>query len=95
MMWVGCAISVLGLLAMMTRNHLLGTLLGIQLLFIGSSALLVLASAPKAAGHEAHIFSVFVVGCGVFQLAIGCALASRIFFLKNNATISDLKGLKH
>jgi NADH:ubiquinone oxidoreductase subunit K len=101
LMWVAGIIGGLGLICLISRRSLLGTLIGVQLLVLGSTMVFVFAGLSPAVGNEAagarlegHIAGLFVALLGVAQLVAGYALAIRLFYLKNKIDIHELRSLK-
>jgi NADH:ubiquinone oxidoreductase subunit K len=98
LMWVAGIIGGLGLICLISRRTLLGTLIGVQLLVMGSTMVFVFAGLSGAdtssARVEGHIAGLFVALLGVAQLVAGYALAIRLFYLKNKIDIDELRSLK-
>ena len=94
MMLVAGIIGGLGLVCMISRRTLLGLMVGIQLLVLGSTMIFVLAGISSGARVEGHLFGLFIALGGVAQLAGGYALAIRLFYLKNRSKMDELRSLK-
>lgn len=94
MMLVAGLIGALGLACMVSRRTLLGLMVGIQLLVLGSAMMFVLAGISSGARVEGHLFGLFIALSGVAQLAGGYALAIRLFYLKNRTQMDQLRSLK-
>ncbi len=96
---LAAALGGLGLACMILRPTLLGILVGAQLLILGSTCALVLAGVTSPGGGPApahgHLFGLFVTLGGVAQLVTGFALAVRLFYLKKNARMEELRSLRH
>ena len=84
----------IGLACMMTRRTLLGLLVGIQLLILGSTMTFVLAGIPSGERAEGHLAGLLITLGGLAQLAGGCALSVRMFYLKNRVDMDELRSLK-
>lgn len=87
--------GALGLTCMIFRKSVLGFLIGTQILAFGATLSFVLSSALSGAKMEGYTFAFLVILSGIGQLVIGYALAVRLFYLKNRASLEDLKNLKH
>ncbi|MGK5083591.1 NADH-quinone oxidoreductase subunit K [Bdellovibrionota bacterium FG-1] len=94
MMLVSGMMGALGLVCIISRRTLLGIMIGIQLLVLGSAMMFVLAGVMSGARVEGHLFGLFIVLSGVAQLAGGYALAIRVFYLKTRTNIDELRSLK-
>jgi NADH:ubiquinone oxidoreductase subunit K len=94
MMLVAGLIGGLGLICMISRRTLLGMMVGIQLLVLGSTMMFVLAGILSGARVEGHLFGLFIALGGVAQLAGGYALAIRLFYLKKQVSMDELRVLK-
>ena len=84
----------LGIICILSRNTLLGLLIGVQLLVLGSTMIFVLAGISSGLKIEGYLFGMFISLGGVAQLVVGFALSIRLFFLKKRMTISELQALK-
>ena len=94
MMLVAGTIGGLGLVCMISRKTMLGLLIGVQLLVLGSTMMFVLAGLASGLRIQGYIFGLFITLGGVAQLVVGYALAIRLFFLKKRISIDDLQVLK-
>ncbi len=94
MMLVAGIIGGLGLVCMISRKTMLGLLIGVQLLVLGSTMMFVLAGLASGLRIQGYIFGLFITLGGVAQLVVGYALAIRLFFLKKRISIDDLQVLK-
>ncbi|MCM2322092.1 MAG: NADH-quinone oxidoreductase subunit K [Oligoflexia bacterium] len=93
-MVVAGIIGAMGLVCIISRRTLLGTLLGVQMLVLGASMTLVLAGASSGARVNGHVFGFLIALGGVGQLVAGYALAVRLFYLKDKNDIEELRSLK-
>ena len=94
MMWVAGIVGGLGLACVISRNSLLGLLIGIQILVLGSTMMFVLAGISSGLRTQGYIFGLFITLGGIVQLAVGYALAIRLFFLKKRISMEELQALK-
>ena len=94
MMLIAAIIGGLGLVAMISRQTLLGLLVGIQLLIIGSTMMFVVAGLHAGLRIQGHIFGLFITLGGVAQLVVGYSLAIRLFLIKKRISMEDLQALK-
>lgn len=94
MMLVAGLIGGLGLVCMISRKTMLGLLIGVQLLVLGSTMMFVLAGLSSGLKIQGHIFGLFITLGGVAQLVVGYALAIRLFFLKKRISLDELQALK-
>jgi NADH:ubiquinone oxidoreductase subunit K len=94
MMLIAGLIGGLGLVCMISRRTLLGLLIGMQLLVLGSTMMFVLAGVASGLRIDGCIFGMFITFGGVAQLVVGYALAIRLFFLKKKLSMEELQALK-
>jgi NADH:ubiquinone oxidoreductase subunit K len=94
MMWLSWLIGGVGLACLIWRKTLLGIMVGIQLLILGSTLVFVLAGISSGVRLEGHVVALFVVLGGVAQLVAGFALAVRLFYLRSKTEMSELRSLK-
>jgi NADH:ubiquinone oxidoreductase subunit K len=94
MMIVAGLIGGAGLVCMMSRRTLLGLLIGIQLLVLGSTMMFVLAGISSGLPNQGHIFGLFITLGGIAQLVVGYSLTIRLFFLKKKISMDELQALK-
>jgi NADH:ubiquinone oxidoreductase subunit K len=94
MMWVAGLIGGLGLVCMISRKTMLGLLIGVQLLILGSTMMFVLAGLSSGLRIQGHIFGLFITLGGIAQLVAGYSLAIRLFFLKKKISLDELQALK-
>lgn len=94
MMVVAGLIGSLGLVCMISRQTMLGLLIGIQLLVLGSGMMFVLAGGASGLPIQGHIFGLFITLGGVAQLVVGYALAIRLFFIKKGISMDELRTLR-
>ena len=84
----------LGMICILSRNSLLGLLIGVQLLVIGSTMIFVLAGISSGQKVDGYMFAMFISLGGIAQLVVGFSLAIRLFFLKKRISVSELQALK-
>jgi NADH:ubiquinone oxidoreductase subunit K len=94
MMLVAGMIGALGIICMVSRKTILGLLIGVQLLVLGSTMMFVLAGISSGLRIQGHIFGLFITLGGMAQLVVGYALAIRLFFLKKKISLDELQALK-
>lgn len=94
MMFIAGLIGGLGLVSMISKRTLLGLLIGIQLLVLGSTLIFVLAGEAADRAVHGYIFGIFITLGGIAQLAVGYSLAVRLFFLKKKIGLEELRTLK-
>ena len=94
MMWIAGIIGGLGLVCMISRKTLLGLLIGVQILTLGSTMMFVLAGVSSGLRIQGYIFGLFITLGGIVQLVVGYALAIRLFFLKKRISMEELQALK-
>ena len=94
MMVISGLIGALGIASMISRQTLLGVMIGIQLLVLGSTMMFVLAGISSDARVQGHLFGLLIALGGVAQLAGGYAIAIRLFYLKNRTKMDQLRELK-
>lgn len=94
MIWLSGVIGGLGLACLIWRRTILGIMIGIQLLILGSTLVFVLAGISAGVRLEGHVVALFVTLGGVAQLVAGFALAVRLFYLRNKTDMSELRSLK-
>lgn len=94
MMFIAGLIGGLGLISMISKRTILGLLIGIQLLILGSTMMFVTIGAASDQPMQGYIFGIFITLGGMAQLAVGYALAVRLFFLKKRISLQELRTLK-
>jgi NADH:ubiquinone oxidoreductase subunit K len=94
MMALAGLVGGLGLVCMVSRKTLLGLLIGVQILVLGSTMMFVLAGISAGSRVEGYIFGLFIVLGGIVQLVVGYALSIRLFFLKKRISMDELQALK-
>ena len=94
MMLVAGLIGGLGLVCMISRKSLLGLLIGVQLLVLGSTMIFVMAGLNSGLRIQGHILGLFITLGGIAQLVVGYSLAIRMFFLKRKISLDELRALK-
>lgn len=94
MMMIAGLIGGLGLVCMISRKTLLGLLIGVQLLVLGSTMMFVFAGISAGLQIQGHVVGLFITLGGIAQLVVGYALAIRLFFLKKRISMDELQALK-
>lgn len=95
MMLVAAVLGALGLVSLLIRRTLLGVLIGIQLLVLGSTTIFVLAGASTGSLIHGHVFGLFITISGIAQIVVGYAFAVRLFYLRKRVSMEELRSLKH
>ncbi len=94
MMILAGIIGGLGIVCIISRKTMLGLLIGLQLLVLGSTMMFVLAGMSSGLRIQGFIFGLFITLGGVAQLVVGYALSIRLFFLKKKISIDELQVLR-
>jgi NADH:ubiquinone oxidoreductase subunit K len=94
LMWLPAILGGVGLFSLLYKKTILGLLVGIQLLTLGSTSLLIFAGATSGSFLEGHLFAFFIALSGLAQIAAGYALATRMFYLKGKTSLDELRTLK-
>lgn len=94
MILISGLIGGLGLVCMFCKKTVLGLLIGMQLLILGSSLIFVAGGASPGQTIQGHIFGLFITLVGITQLGIGYSLALRLFFLRKRISLDELRALK-
>ena len=92
---LSAVMGALGLVCLLMRRTLLGMMVGIQLLVIGSTMMLVVAGVESGGLTQGHVFGLFVTLIGVSQLVVGYAFIVRLFYLKKKVGIEEIGSLKN
>lgn len=95
MITIAVALGGMGLVCILSKRTLLGVLLGLQLMILGSTLAFVLAGVFTGLRTEGHLFGIFVALGGIAQLVVGYSLAIRMFYLKKRIGMETLRSLKH
>jgi NADH:ubiquinone oxidoreductase subunit K len=91
---VSAALGAIGLIGLIYKKTMLGLIVSIQMMVLGAAVLFVLSGSETGAAAEGHSFGIFIVICGLAQTVGGYALATRMFYLKNDTALSELRSLK-
>ena len=91
---VPAALGAIGLVGLIYKKTILGLIVSIQLMVLGAAILFVLSGVAAGLPLEGHSFAVFIVFCGVIQSIGGYALATRMFYLRKRALVTELRELK-
>lgn len=92
--WLAGIIGGFGLICMISKRTLLGLLMGVHILTLGSTLIFVFAGVSSGERVNGSIFGLFIILAGVIQVVVGYALATRLFFLKKQIGIEELRALK-
>ena len=93
-MLVSGLVGGMGLVCMICRRTLLGMLVGVQLLVLGSTMMFILAGISSGVPVEGHLAGLLITLGGLAQLAGGAALSVRMFYLKNKVDMDELRSLR-
>jgi NADH:ubiquinone oxidoreductase subunit K len=91
---VPAALGAIGLVGLIYKKTILGLIVSIQVMVLGAAILFVLSGVTAGLPLEGHSFAVFIVFCGVLQSIGGYALATRMFYLRKRALVTELRELK-
>ena len=95
MIMVAAALAGFGVTCILYRKTLLGLMIGLQLLILGATLGFVLAGVSAKSAVEGHIFGIFILAGSVGLLSVGLALSVRLFFLKGNTSMDELRSLRN
>ena len=84
----------MGLVCIIARKTFLGVLIGTQLLTLGATMIFVLTGLTSGLKIQGMIFGLFIMLGGIANLVVGYALATRLFFLKKQVMMNELRTLK-
>ncbi|MGK5089847.1 NADH-quinone oxidoreductase subunit K [Bdellovibrionota bacterium FG-2] len=87
-------IGGIGLACIIFRKTLLGVLIGVQLLILGAVAAVVMAGIVSGRQVSGHVSGVLIFLSGVALVALGFALAIRMFYLRRRISMSELRTLR-
>ena len=93
-MLIAGLVGGMGLVCMITRQSLLGMIIGIQLLILGSTMMFVFAGISAGGRVEGHVAGLLITLGGLAQLVGGYSLSVRMFYLKNRVDMDELRSLK-
>jgi NADH:ubiquinone oxidoreductase subunit K len=94
LMWLSAALGGIGLMALLYKRTVLGLVVGMQLLTLGGTSLLIFAGASSGSALVGHLFAFFITIVGVAQMVGAYAVATRMFYLKGNTSLDELRSLK-
>ncbi len=94
MIIVAGMIGGLGLVCMLSKRTILGLLIGMQLLILGSTMMFVIGGVASDRAIQVHIFGLFITLGGIAQLGVGYSLALRLFYLKKKISLDELRVLR-
>jgi NADH:ubiquinone oxidoreductase subunit K len=87
-------IGAIGLGCLVLRRTLPGVIVGIQILFLGSSMIFVLGGLRSGVAGEGHLFAAFIVVAGLAQVIGAYGLAMRMFVTRRHVRMDELRTLK-
>jgi NADH:ubiquinone oxidoreductase subunit K len=91
MIWIAGMMGGLGIACMIFKKTLIGILVGMQILALGTTMAFISAGVATELRMNAYIFGLFIILGSVVQLAVGYSLAIRLFFQKKNIFIESNK----
>ena len=91
MMLIAALMTGMGLTCLLLRRTLLGALIGLQLMMLGTTVVFV--STDRLT--EGHVFGLFIALSAVAQLVGGFAIAVRLFVQRRRTGMDELRTLKH
>jgi NADH:ubiquinone oxidoreductase subunit K len=83
-----------GLVCILLRKSMLKVLVGGLLVSMSGSYAFIAAGSSGAPGLLAAVYGVLCYLVGISQLVMGLALATRLFYLRGNAELSELRNLR-
>lgn len=92
--WIGAALGGIGVMCILYRRSVIGTLVGIQVLMMGA-ALMFVMSGLQGKFQEGQTVGLFIALFATLQLVGGLSLATRLFYIKKRAELGDIGSLKH
>lgn len=95
LMLVAGLLGGMGIACLIWRRTLLGMLVGVQLLSLGTTMMFVLAGIASGARLDGQIVAIFVALGTIAQIVAGYALAIRLFYLRNKIDLGELRSLKN
>jgi NADH:ubiquinone oxidoreductase subunit K len=87
-------IGGLGLICILSKRTILGLLIGMQLLVLGSSLMFVMGGLQSDQPIQGHVFGLFITLGSMAQLGVGFSLALRLFYLRKRISLDELRTLK-
>lgn len=90
---VSPALGGVGLIGLIYKKTMLGLIVSMQTMILGAAILFVF-SASERMQMDGLAFALFIVITGLVQSIGGYALATRLFYLKNGTSVSELRSLK-
>ena len=95
MITVSVGLGALGLVCLLFKKNLLGLLVGVYLLVLGTSMSFVLAGVWSGREMDGHLFGMFIAVSGVVQIVVGYSVGIRVFYLKKDVNLKSFKSLRH
>ena len=90
---VSPALGAIGMIGLLYKKTMLGLIVSIQFMVLGACVLFVF-SAAQAMQMDGLAFAVLIVIAGLSQSIGSYALATRLFYLRNKTSVSELRSLK-
>ncbi len=84
----------LGLVSLFSRTSMMGILIGVQLLILGTSQMFILTGMIAGELAKGGLLGFCIVLGGVAQLVVGYTLSLRLFHLKQCVNLSEIQELK-
>lgn len=85
----------MGIFSLILRRTLLGVMVGAQLIILGSTMVFVVGGALSEGSGDSNVIGILIVLSGLAQLVAGGVLAIRLYYLRKQIYIKDLRLLKH
>lgn len=92
---VAAALFSLGFAIAITKKHLIGILLGVELMLNAVNINLVAFSRHDPELLQGQLFALFVMVVAAAEIAIALAIILRVFGVYKTVTPDDLSNLKH
>lgn len=94
MMLIPMALGMVGLICLLFKRTLLGMIIGIQLLNFGAASAFIVAAVKSSTQATGHIFGFFIVLSGIVQLILLYSAAIRLFYLKKQIGVENIRSLR-
>ncbi len=95
MIYLASWVVGMGIFSLVFRRTMLGVLVGLQLIMLGSSMIFVLGGFLSGQAPDSNVIGIFIVLSGLAQFVAGGVLAIRQYYLRRQIDVKDLRFLKH